>query len=66
MPSPIDLARVTTQELLRELQRRVYCADKTPRRTIFIGKPARAFAPRDLVQERLCSRAVQRQTGIGS
>lgn len=39
MPSPIDLARVTTQELLREIQRRVYCADKTPKRTIFIGPP---------------------------
>jgi hypothetical protein len=58
MPSPIDLARVTTQDLLRELQRRVYCADKTPRRTIFIGTAACAFVRFDLVPGRLSFGAV--------
>mmetsp|Transcript_17353 Transcript_17353/g.25345 ORF Transcript_17353/g.25345 Transcript_17353/m.25345 type:complete len:243 (-) Transcript_17353:199-927(-) len=34
-----SLANVSTQALLDEINKRIYCADKTPRRTIFIGPP---------------------------
>mmetsp|Transcript_37785 Transcript_37785/g.48180 ORF Transcript_37785/g.48180 Transcript_37785/m.48180 type:complete len:245 (+) Transcript_37785:74-808(+) len=34
-----SLAGVSTQALLEELNRRIYCADKKPKRTIFIGPP---------------------------
>lgn len=32
-----SLAKVTTEQLLAELQRRLKCADKPEKKTIFIG-----------------------------
>jgi adenylate kinase len=34
-----NLAKVSTAALLEEIQKRVYCADKKDKRTIFIGPP---------------------------
>jgi len=34
-----SLAGIPTQALLEEINRRIYCADKKPKRTIFIGPP---------------------------
>jgi len=38
-----SLAKATTEQLLAELQRRLKCADKQEKKTIFIG--ARLFVP---------------------
>jgi hypothetical protein len=35
----VSLAKVPTEQLLAELQRRLHCSEKPEKRTIFIGEP---------------------------
>ena len=55
MAAALELSKIATVELVRELQRRIYCAEKKQKRTIFFGPPGSGKGTQaPLIKEEYC------------